>query len=229
LKIAVLSDIHANIWALESVWAKISQADRIYILGDMVGIGPTPREVIDLLRKDSRVHKVMGNHDHNTLFDTELGPTDIVPRRPHHEWMRSQLSQYQLEYLHSPFELELEGREALRFMHRHPADCGSKVPYFDSPFPEVLDDFYSDVPGDILFFGHTHIPLDITGRTGKKYVNPGAVGAQNNGLASFITMDTEIGRDSLLRVEAPYDKDAVMEELRSREVPYHRFIITHFF
>ena len=74
-----------------------------------------------------------------------------------------------------------------------------------------------------------HFPIDIIGRTGRRYVNPGAVGAQNNGLASFVTMDTKMGQDSLERMEVPYDRDAVVEELIGREVPYHRFIAAHFF
>ena len=114
-------------------------------------------------------------------------------------------------------------------MHRHPLDCGSKVPYFNRPYPEVLDEFYSDVVGDILFFGHTHFPLDIIGIKGRRYVNPGAVGAQNNGFASFVTMDTRKGQVSLDRIEVPYDRDAVVEELGAEEVPYHRFIVAHFF
>jgi predicted phosphodiesterase len=92
-----------------------------------------------------------------------------------------------------------------------------------------LDEFYSDVVGDVLFFGHTHFPLDIIGRTGRRYVNPGAVGAQNNGLASFVIMDTKKGQIYLDRMEVPYDRDAVVEELGALEVPYHRFIVAHFF
>lgn len=203
--------------------------DRIYVLGDIVGIGSRPGEVIDILKNEKRIHKVMGNHDHNTLYDTELGPTEIVPRRPHHEWMRSQLSADQLSYLEAPFELALEGSSSIRFMHRHPLDCGSKVPYYDRPYADILDRFYSDVDGDILFFGHTHFPLDVVSGKGRRYVNPGAIGAQNDGLASFVTMDTKNGLSSIERVEVPYDMGEVVEDLQSKEVPYHRFIVSHFF
>jgi len=229
LRIAVLSDIHSNPWALENVLEAIDDVNRIYVLGDIVGIGPRPSEAIDLLRRDSRVHRVMGNHDHNTLHGTEFGPTDIVPRRPHHDWMRSKLSVDQLEYLAAPFEITLSDGIDIRFMHRHPLDCGSKVPYFDRPHPDVLDDFYSDVPGDLLFFGHTHFPLDVQGLTGRRYVNPGAVGAQNGGKASYVLMDTSRGSSSIERKEVPYDVEAVVEDLEKEEVPYRHFIIRQFF
>jgi len=171
----------------------------------------------------------MGNHDHNTLHGTEYGPTDIVPRKPHHEWMRSQLSNSQLSYLEAPFQLQLENDGLIGFMHRHPLDCGSKVPFFNKPYPAVLDEFYSDVKGEVLFFGHTHFPLDVKGLSGRRYVNPGAVGAQNNGFASFVKMDTDVGQSSIRRIEVPYDRDAVIEDLVQREVPYYPFIISQFF
>ncbi|MBN1389457.1 MAG: metallophosphoesterase family protein [Candidatus Thermoplasmatota archaeon] len=229
MKLAVLSDIHANPWALRSVLEEIDEADRIIVLGDIVGIGPEPRDVIDILMRDDRVEKVMGNHDHNTLYGTELGPIDIVPRGPHHEWVRSRLNGTHLDYLKGPMVINSSNGMEMVFMHRHPDDCGSKVPYFDSPTPGVLDSFYTDVEGSILFFGHTHVPLDVTGRTGRRYINPGAVGAQNRGLASYVLLDTDRGPISIERKEAPYDVRSVVEGLEHERPPYHRFIISHFF
>jgi len=229
LKGAVLSDVHGNPWALEAVLSEIDDVDAVFVLGDLVGIGPRPAEALDILKRDRRVRRVMGNHDHNTLFGTELGPTENVPRRPHHDWVRSMLSASQLEYLKCPMELRVRDGVETVFMHRHPKDCGSKVPYFDDPSPEVLDGFYSDVDGDLLFFGHTHFPLDVTGKTGRRYVNPGAVGAQNGGLASFVVFETENGVGNLVRKEAPYDVQAVVDEILREKMPYHRFIVSHFF
>ncbi|MBN1539093.1 MAG: metallophosphoesterase family protein [Candidatus Thermoplasmatota archaeon] len=229
MKIAVLSDIHGNPWALGSVLEEIDEAEKIMVLGDLVGIGPHPREALEMLMRDRRVEKVVGNHDKNTLFGTELGPLEIMPRKPHHEWVRSKLNDRHLDYLDGSMVTRIQDGVDMVFMHRHPADCGSRVPYFDSPSPVVLDSFYSDVPGDVLFFGHTHVPMDITGSTGRRYVNPGAVGAQNGGKASYVLFDTGQGPGSVKRREAPYDVQSVVEELENEEPPYHRFIISHFF
>jgi predicted phosphodiesterase len=224
-----MSDIHGNPWALEAVLEQIGDVDEIYVLGDTVGIGPLPSETIDILRKDGRVHKVLGNHDHNTLYGTELGPTDFVPRRPHHQWVRSRLRPEQLEFLKAEMIIGLDNGAQFRFMHRHPLDCGSKVPYYGSPHPDVLDRFYSDVDGRVLFFGHTHFPLDVVGREGRRYLNPGAVGAQNGGAASYIRVRTGKGAPVIKRIEAAYDPVAVKEEIKHQELPYWRFIIGHFF
>jgi predicted phosphodiesterase len=224
-----MSDLHANPWALEAVFGEIGDVERIYVLGDIVGIGPLPSETIDILRRDPRVLKVIGNHDHNTLYGTELGPTDIVPRKPHHQWVRSRLGPEQLEYLKAEMMIGSDDGARFRFMHRHPLDCGSKVPYYDSPFPEVLDRFYSDVDGNVLFFGHTHFPLDVTGRTGRRYLNPGAVGAQNRGAASYIKVRTGREHAVIERMEVGYDLEAVKEEIQRKEPPYWEFILGHFF
>jgi len=228
--IGIVSDLHGNLPAVEAVWRELEDVDRIYCLGDIVGIGPHPGKVVSKLMDDERVVKVMGNHDLNTINGTDLGPTNNVPRQPHHGWVRDQLDDRQLAFLNGPFDTTLAyaGR-SMRFMHRHPVDCWSKVPYLDLPFPEVLDEFYRDVEGGILFFGHTHFPLDVTGASGRRYLNPGAVGVQNKGRASFLIVNDGEDGPAVERREAAYDVPSVIRDIRRQSVPYAEFIIANFF
>ena len=225
---AVISDVHGNLSALEAVLRPLEGIDRIFVLGDLVGIGPRPSEVLEIVMGDGRFRCVMGNHDHNTVHGTELGPTGIVPRRPHHDWVRSQLSEDQVDFLGDlPMVRSMEtplGRAVM--MHRHPLDCGSRVPYFPSPTAEVLDGFYSDVDGDVLFFGHTHSYLLLRGTTGRLYVNPGAVGAENGGSASFVKVSCDL---EVERVQVPYDIGSVRKMISEIGLPYHEFILSNFF
>jgi predicted phosphodiesterase len=71
VKRAILSDIHANLEALEAVLADVAQegVDSIYCLGDIVGYGPNPRECID--RVLSFDQSILGNHDQGALYDPE--------------------------------------------------------------------------------------------------------------------------------------------------------------
>ncbi|MEA3559613.1 MAG: metallophosphoesterase family protein, partial [Candidatus Thermoplasmatota archaeon] len=160
----------------------------------------------------------------------ELGPIEEIPRKPHHEWVRSKLSKRQMEYLDSP-KVEFFGDDpSMVFMHRHIDDWWSKVPYFYDSSPDVMDEFYREVPGNILFFGHTHIPLDVTGNGGRRYINPGAVGAENAGVARFVKI--MIDPDDKIEMEhcsVPYDRDAVREDLRDQAPPYWEFISDHFY
>ena len=70
MKIAVLSDIHANIHTLEAVWGdlKIKKPDAVYCLGDLVGYGAFPNEVIPFIR-DHEIPKVLGNDDEGVGLD----------------------------------------------------------------------------------------------------------------------------------------------------------------
>ena len=71
MKRAILSDIHANLEALEAVLADMAKegVDSIYCLGDIVGYGPNPRECID--RVMSFDLSILGNHDQGALYDPE--------------------------------------------------------------------------------------------------------------------------------------------------------------
>ena len=69
---AIISDIHGNLEALESVLADIQDRGitEIYCLGDIVGYGPNPRECVDLV-KQTCAQVILGNHDQGALFDPE--------------------------------------------------------------------------------------------------------------------------------------------------------------
>jgi len=62
MKILILSDIHSNIYALESIWESERDSDRIYCTGDLVDYGPYPKEVLNWVR-DHDVICTQGNHD----------------------------------------------------------------------------------------------------------------------------------------------------------------------
>lgn len=230
MRFAVVSDLHGNLEAVRAVWNDLEDVRRVYCLGDMVGIGPWPGEVLDMVLSDPRLIRVKGNHDHNTLNMTELGPIMTMHRGPHHLWIREKLSTAQLGRLDSPVHHQEEiGGVRFSFMHRHPLDFHSKVPYFDDPSERVLDTFYSDVGSDVLFFGHTHVPLDIVGGTGKRYINPGAVGVQNEGSASYVVFDVVNGSLRAQRRTVRYDLDRVVQEINEQGTPFARSIIANFF
>src|SRR5437588_7503109 len=72
---AIISDIHANLEALQAVWADLTRqgVTEVYCLGDVVGYGPNPRECLEMVMKCKVC--LMGNHDQAALFD----PTDFNP------------------------------------------------------------------------------------------------------------------------------------------------------
>jgi diadenosine tetraphosphatase ApaH/serine/threonine PP2A family protein phosphatase len=209
-RIAVLSDVHSNLEALEAVLAEAPslQADRYYLCGDLVGYGADPEEVLGRLLELPLLGMVAGNHDLAAVDRFPLGWFNPVAEAAL-RWTASQLTPAHLETLRALEPLE-RTRDAL-LVH------GSVV----SPADEYL--LPNDVPAAgrsferdrfrVGFFGHTHVPTvfetEDDGRVAGRWVegeprlelgpnrryllNPGSVGQPRDGdpRASFLVYDTD--------------------------------------
>ena len=109
MKIAIISDIHANLEALQSSlqYLKENQVAKIYCLGDVVGYGPNPNECVDLIRDNCEI-VLMGNHDY-----AAIGVGDIQNFNEYAKlstfWTREKLTAKNIEYIKSwPFSYDLE-------------------------------------------------------------------------------------------------------------------------
>ena len=190
LKLALISDIHANLAALEAVLHHLDQQapDAIYCLGDLVGYGPQPNEVIDIIRARN-IPCVEGNHDAGV---SGRMPLDHFrePNRSVIDWTRKNLTPENLAFLKSlPLTLSPELHSSgiphlasrILLVHASPIEP-QKWHYLNSAVKcrQVLE----AVSADIVCVGHTHIPgivaneLGVFGmEKGYRYVvNPGAVG-----------------------------------------------------
>jgi predicted phosphodiesterase len=141
MKIAVLSDIHANIHALEAVWEdlKAKKPDAIYCLGDLVGYGAFPNEVVSFM-KERRIPTVMGNYDEGVGFD--LDDCGCVYRDPELSrlgmlslaWSREHTHSDHKRYLQSlPIQIRLEEHHPyLLLVHGSPRKMNEYL-YEDRP------------------------------------------------------------------------------------------------
>lgn len=221
---AIISDIHGNLEALETVLADIKSKgiSEIYCLGDVVGYGPNPCECIDRV-KDCTVC-LLGNHDQGALFDPD-GFNAGAERAIH--WTRDRLergrgSEERWEFLG---ELPRMRREpGFLFVHG-----SARNPLNEYVFPE---DIYNQRKMERIFClvekycfqGHTHIPgvftedlnfarpeeidfeYDLTDQ--KTLVNVGSVGQPRNGdnRSSYVILDGN--HLSFQRVEYDFEKTA---------------------
>ena len=196
MRIAVLSDIHANLPALEAVLQKLNTLsyDRIISLGDQVGYGPYPNEVIDILR-NREVPMVLGNHDAAAVERITLK----MFREPNHSllaWTRDNLTSENREYLlRAPLTMEGDNWIAA---HSSPVKPENWAYLNSAPVcREVLD----KIEKPLCLVGHTHVPGVIPERIGlfrvqpgyRFVINPGSIGQPRDGsaMASFGILDTE--------------------------------------
>ncbi|HEX9653856.1 MAG TPA: metallophosphoesterase family protein, partial [bacterium] len=110
MKYAIISDIHGNLEALESVLAVIDnmKVDSLLCLGDIVGYGPNPNECVDLIKQRAAV-SLAGNHDHAPLGKLDLSYFNPWARTAI-EWTAGQLSQASIDFLLGlPLKEEVDG------------------------------------------------------------------------------------------------------------------------
>ena len=220
MRLAVISDIHANIVALEAVLKECGArgVEGILSLGDLVGHGPRPNEVVARVKAHG-ISGIAGNYDLAVCHvDAARGAAEYL-KSPISEaamqtylWTREKTSLESLEYLAGlPASLCIdEGEISFQFVHGSPAAPNEYL--YPQGGEERLEKLLSDANVDVLVAGHTHLPM--ARRVGERLVlNPGSVGRPKDGdpRASFIVLDTENG----LRVEhirVIFDVESVVKD-----------------
>jgi diadenosine tetraphosphatase ApaH/serine/threonine PP2A family protein phosphatase len=230
VRIAVLSDIHGNLEALEAVLADAerSGADALYSLGDIVGYGPSPAACVEIVRRRAAV-SLTGNHDAAVVGRTPLDEFNEFARWAV-EWTMSHLAPGQAEYLRS-----------LPYAHREP----DLVLVHASPLePERwhyihgmadVDECFAEFKEHLCFVGHSHRPgvyaIGEDGsvarhgarerlRRGLRYlVNAGSVGQprDRDPRASYAVYDSSGERIQVRRV--PYPVAKTQERMRAAGIP----------
>ena len=199
MKIAIISDIHANQEALAAVLAAIDGVERILCCGDLVGYYDRPNEVCDMLRSRN-VLCVRGNHDAYVtgalVPDAELEPIYRI------DWTTSVLTAENRQWLANlPVEAEFAVNGVnIRLRHASPWDEETYV-YPDKPELIARIDLEK---GEILALGHTHHPLLAPAGKGL-VVNPGSVGQPRdyNPAAAYAIVDCTNGDVSFHREKYP--------------------------
>jgi predicted phosphodiesterase len=237
MRVAIISDIHGNLPALDAVLAEIDadRVDRVVCLGDVASLGPQPREVIARLRVLG-CPVVMGNADADVL--DPLAPEDVPNEdfrrlRELDVWMAGLLSADEKGYLRSfqpTVEADLGGGVNLLCYHGSPRSFNDRLlPTTDS---ETLDTWLGGHPAALYAGGHTHLQMLVRHRKAL-VLNPGSVGlpydtvpvppdtsTRNPAWAEYAIVESGRGR---LRVElrrTPFDVAALLRAARDSGMPH---------
>jgi putative phosphoesterase len=226
MRLAVLSDIHANLHALQAVWADLEaqRPDAVYCLGDLVGYGAFPNEVIDFLRQQD-VPTILGNYDEGVGFDLdECGCAYRTPLERERgdqslRWSQAHTTPDGKEYLRRlPSNIRKEtSRPTMLLVHGSPRKINE---YVFEDRPEATFQRLAALAGtDLLLFGHTHLPyVKRVGRT--LFVNAGSVGKPRGGdpraVYTLLTLGGELAVE-FRRVT--YDVGAAADAVRAAGLP----------
>lgn len=231
MRILVVSDIHANLTALDAVLEKAGDFDATWCLGDIVGYGPDPNECIQRVRELPGLQCILGNHDAATLdqIDTRTFNPDA---RLALNWTQGALSDSSWEFLKKlPERIDLD---QVTLVHGSPRQ----------PVWEYLLDSYNATlsfqhfESAYCFVGHTHLPIVYHLQSGthlaqllipepnasidlepRAILNPGSVGQprDRDPRAAYAIYDTEGFVWHYHRVS--YDIDSVQNRMRDLNLP----------
>ncbi|MEN8136554.1 MAG: metallophosphoesterase family protein [Thermodesulfobacteriota bacterium] len=234
MRIAVIADIHGNFKAFEAVLADIEQAgaDHIVSLGDNIGYGPEPEEVVRTLI-DREIDSVLGNHELALKTDTYLQRLNPATRESI-EITRKLMSRETMDFC-SSLPLSLKRHGALLVHGCPPTSCTT---YLWSPSAIMLERLFSTFTEAVCFYGHTHnLTRFVTKENeyltevaqpglsgiapGSRFLsNPGSVGQPRDGLnnhAKYLIWDT--GAATFENRAVPYDVQATVDLINARGFP----------
>ncbi len=236
MRYALISDIHANLPALQAVLAEITQRTDIgavYHLGDLVGYAPWPNEVVDLIAS-AGLSGVAGNYDSTVGTDYKhCGCRYEDPRQEElshisYEWTRAHVTSATKKFLAGlPFRIDLMpggGHQAgprLVLVHGSPT---LNTLYWTE---DRSDDFCLKMagqaglkPGDLIAFGHTHTPW-YREIGGIHFINTGSVGRPKDGdsRAGYVVVEAGGGPPTIEFVRVAYDLQAAEQAIRASDLP----------
>lgn len=216
-KLILISDVHANLPALEAVLADISgrglSSVPVCFLGDAVNMGPFPAETVRLLMSLRPAFRVMGNHDRYVSRDPGQAALERYFRcregAEHTAWTAATLDEAGRAWLgEAPAHISfsLGGAEFCCFHASKESD--------EAPFRGQSQ------PVNILC-GHVHAPFSLPMESGCLAVNPGSVGSSLDGnpAASYALLSVN-GKVSAEIIRVKYDIGAFSAALESRGVPW---------
>jgi putative phosphoesterase len=235
VRIAVITDVHGNLPALEAALGAIERAgcDVVYHTGDAIAIGPYPAECLDRLLHTPRFRCLMGNHD--AWF--AHGLTQPHPRLmsdgevAHEHWVHSMLApELRANVAHWPYSIEEEWAGVrCAFTHYGLATSGQNFAgVIPGPSAATLDRLFASYQVPLVFYGHDHAASGVQGRS--RYINPGSLGCFSAPIARFVMLDFPSNGDYTLRRRAvAYDDSALLRAFEERNVPNREFIRRTFF
>jgi putative phosphoesterase len=227
-RVTIFGDLHGNLPALEAVLADMDarELSPLYCLGDLVGYGTFPNEVIATIR-ERNIPTLMGNYDqgvgnssddcgcaYTSKVAEELGKRSIA-------WSNQNTTDENKSYLRqltSQIPLELD-RLRVQLVHGSPRKINEYL--FENRPDASLERLLDMAQADVLVCGHTHIPYHRILPSGRHVVNAGSVGKPKDGdpQACYVVLEAN-GRDLTVTFRrVPYDVERAATAIETSDMP----------
>jgi putative phosphoesterase len=226
-RVAVITDIHANLPALQAALRRIDEldVDGLYCGGDLVGYGPHPNEVCALIAERG-IPTIYGNYDYAiareledcgcayvTPHDRELGQRSV-------NWTLAHTDSRSKRFMRDlPFDLRLEvGERNVHLVHGSPRKVNEYL--FEDKPARLYERLAAAEEGDVLVFGHTHKPW-VHEHGAVLFVNCGSVGKPKDGdpRGAFAVLEAEGDRVRVRIERVEYDAAAVARQVAAVGLP----------
>ena len=223
MKFAVITDIHGNFDALQTVLDDIDSRDdieKIYNLGDNIGIGHETNKVLDTIFDRDDMEMIAGK---GKFYE-------------HHQWIEGHLDESyydEINQLPRYIEMTIKGKKIL-FIHYEIENDKMSAPIDEQPFAPITKDdeqaiseLFKDKEADLILFGHNH-RLHMFDDKSTVYFNPGSVGLNNgsNTVYGIITVNEK--GISVERVKLAYNNEEFLAGFEEKQVPAREFIFKNF-
>lgn len=228
MKVAVISDIHGNMQALESVLKDIEneKCEQVFCLGDLAMAGPEPEKTVGFIKrlvKEDKLKCIQGNTDEmigNFSVEIEKKVKSAFPimgcALENDVKVLSAENILFLKNLPKQSELVMEGVKIL-LVHGSPRKNDENI--FPNLSIEKVEEMIQGVDADIVFCGHTHMPCGYQTESGKTVVNDGSVGRPftSNPQSCYVIAEFNNGGIDVKHKFVDYDKEKASDILSKRD------------
>ncbi len=232
MRALILSDIHANLTALEAVLSDAGEVDEVWCLGDIVGYGPDPNQCVERIRELNALTCVIGNHDAAALGRIDINAFNADAKLSL-QWHAEKLKPENRQFLES-LSNDAQWNDSVTMVHGSP-----RSPVWEYVIEmKIAKANLTAFATPICLVGHTHIPLVFSADNGsdgitaeylqygvrffpsrKCIINPGSVGQprDRDPRAAFLIYDSEENVFEEHRVD--YDIRSVQERIYKAGLP----------
>lgn len=226
--LAIFGDIHGNLPALEAVLADMvaRNLSELYCLGDLVGYGTSPNEVVEMIRA-SKIPTLMGNYDQGVGNNSDdcgcaykseaaeaLGKRSIA-------WTNVRTTEENKIFLRRlPREIPLRVDDlSFVLVHGSPRRVNEYL-YEDRP-DASLERLLDQAKADVLICGHTHLPYHRVLPSGRHVINAGSVGKpkDNDPRACYLVLRVNGKTIEVEFVRVPYEVERAAQAIEATEMP----------